>query len=529
MTDLTAIDLTALDDATLGAWALEHLKSVVAIDSASDERSDTVPSTEGQAHLADYLAGFFAELGAEVERDDFANIIATFPGRGPGASQPPVALMVHLDTARGTAALTDLNVLSSWGGDRIPYPENDRLQVDVETYPDLTAFVGQDLVYGTGKAPFGLDDKLGLTHMMTLARVLHAHSDLPHPPLLLIGRPDEEIGREEALLGLAKSLAERGVHTGFTIDGLLPYEINVENFNAAHCGLVFQKTPVAAGPWQVEVQVLGVNTHGATAKSEGHRPATRLTTEIMGALGDLRGDITPVSFECDPLRDCDATVRFRLSATTETAARTHFDALKGAVERVVQPHVCRGAGYVVGTLEAASGEAEGGIDAALQFIERFLASDGMHPISAEDSDNRQGYTQPYRIETQETGIRVDLRIRDFTPEGLEARKDHIRGQVPEGAVATFTDQYVNMAPRMAHRPELVAWPKAAAEIARVDVLERPIRGGTGVDPFLDQGTLVANLGTGYFAPESEKEFTSVQLMAGHARWLVALMGVLSAA
>ena len=45
-----------------------HLEAVVAIDSQSDERSSTVPSSEGQRRLADWLALFFAEQGASVER-----------------------------------------------------------------------------------------------------------------------------------------------------------------------------------------------------------------------------------------------------------------------------------------------------------------------------------------------------------------------------------------------------------------------------------------------------------------------------
>ena len=53
----------------------------------------------------------------------------------------------------------------------------------------------------------------------------------------------------------------------------------------------------------------------------------------------------------------------------------------------------------------------------------------------------------------------------------------------------------------------------------------PIRGGTGVDPFLNVGIAVANLGTGYFAPESEKELTSLEMLSQHARWLLALVQV----
>ena len=51
----------------------------------------------------------------------------------------------------------------------------------------------------------------------------------------------------------------------------------------------------------------------------------------------------------------------------------------------------------------------------------------------------------------------------------------------------------------------------------------------GLDvPFLDLGVAIANVGTGYFAPESEKELTSLQMMVAHARWLVALVGTAAA-
>ena len=34
---------------------------------------------------------------------------------------------------------------------------------------------------------------------------------------------------------------------------------------------------------------------------------------------------------------------------------------------------------------------------------------------------------------------------------------------------------------------------------------------------------IANLGTGYFAPETEKELTSMQVMAQHVLWLAAIL------
>ena len=90
-------------------------------------------------------------------------------------------------------------------------------------------------------------------------------------------------------------------------------------------------------------------------------------------------------------------------------------------------------------------------------------------------------------------------------------------------MVSVTEQYVNMGPRLADRPELVQWARAAGEAIGEDVRTLPIRGGTGVDPFLDAGVAVANLGTGYFAPESEKELTSLEMLVGHAKWLLALV------
>ena len=40
---------------------------------------------------------------------------------------------------------------------------------------------------------------------------------------------------------------------------------------------------------------------------------------------------------------------------------------------------------------------------------------------------------------------------------------------------------------------------------------------------------LATVGTGYFAPESEKELTTIQHMVGHAKWLFALVQVIAAA
>ncbi len=486
----------------LPTLSLKHLEATVAIDSQSDEDSLTLPTTEGQKVLANYLASFYAELGATIERDEHANVIASFAARNSDAA--PVALMVHLDTARGTQAIPQLH-RTAWDGTPLRYPRNANLQVDLETYPSAAEFKDQTLVHGPGDFPFGLDDKLGLSHCMTLATLLARDTSIPHPPLLFIGRPDEEVGRMEAVVGLAGLLAERGVRFGYTIDGILPYEVNVENFNAAAASVWFPSRPVApARGWRVHLG--GVNTHGATAKAEGYRSGTR-----FGAALVARG-VQVVGFQSDALRDCDAELL------------VHGDDPSPVVREVMEAHLGRGASFSVEEVQLRAGdEAAGDL---LRWVADFQDSAPGFTLLSEDSQDRDGYSNPYRGRRDGEALRLDIRIRDFSRDGLQRLIEHVLAQA-DARRCEHHHQYVNMGPRLADHPQLVELAVQAGRAAGVVVRNQPIRGGTGVDPFLDAGVPIANLGTGYFAPESEKEFTSLEMMAGHARWLLELVKLLA--
>ncbi|MCA9661137.1 MAG: hypothetical protein KC486_22540 [Myxococcales bacterium] len=506
-------------DDQLAQLSLRHLEEVVAIDSQSDESSATIPTTEGQKILADRVAAFHRALGATVERDGAANVIASYPGRGRGVDRAPIAFMVHLDTARGTAAVPELQLCRGWEGDPVPFPKNPGIRVDLATYPAMNAFAGHDLVHGPGDRPFGLDDKLGLAHCMTAAALLAESPELDRPPLLFIGRPDEEVGRDEAVVELAATLAERGVRWGYTVDGILPYEINVENFNAAMAGVTFparEARVLVAAPRPWIARIGGVNTHGATAAAEGHRPATRLAAEWQAALDPA--EVAIARFTSDALRDCDAEVRLWIAEGAEERVRA-------ALAAVMEPHLSRGASYSLEPGEVRS--ADGSAEDMLRWVHHFLASDPGFTIAAEDSAGRDGYSQPFRARPlPEGGVRLDVRLRDFDPDRLNRRIAHVEGLAGERPVEVKR-QYVNMGPQLAEHPGLAEAAARAGAAAGVATVVQPIRGGTGVDPFLARGIPIANLGTGYFAPESEKELTSLEMMAGHARWLLALIADLA--
>ncbi len=498
----------------LAQRTFKHLQDVVRIESASDEASHSIPSTEGQVELAKSLAEFFRAQGGTVEFDRHSNVIATFAGRGALADSSPIALMVHLDTARGTHAVESLSVVENWDGTRIPYPENDAIQVTTETYPWLERMLGLSVVYGPGDAPFGLDDKLGMAHLMTVA-TMAAEAEEDHVPFILICRPDEEIGRHAALEDLAKMLAARGIRHGFTIDGLDPYEVNLENFNASVVSTTFPTRSYKYEGSGIRAEIGGVNTHGATAKAEQHRMALRFVAEALESVADSA--ILVASYTADELRDCDATVVF----TTPTTADQ--ERLVAALNEVVGPHIVRGASLQIEQVSDVVVTDASTHDGAL-WVGAFAKSAPGFPLLAENSDARQGYSHPYMLAANDAGSSVTIRVRDFDMPGLEARERHIQTQAG-GRPCEVTRQYVNMGPEIMKEPCLKEWALAAGKAVDVQSEIRPIRGGTGVDPLLDEGVYVANLGTGYFAPESEKELTCLEWMGGHAAWIFQLLTV----
>jgi di/tripeptidase len=428
--------------------------------------------------------------------------------------------MVHMDTAEGTEAVPQLLSVPAWDGSRIEYPRGPHLNVSAEGYEATRYFLGQDVLHGPGAAPVGLDDKLGMCELMTLARVLAENPAIPHGEVLLVFRPDEEIGRMEAVESLADTLHARGVTRGYTVDGITPFEVNVANFNASAGHVSVLGSPVDFEGDLLSLRLYGVKSHGATAKAEGYLNATTVFAQVMAELGD-RGDLLPIGFESDPLAETNARIDFCVAS-----AEAREDLL-ASFKRHLEPHVWRGAQLeTIRPVDNGYVETDG-LQTVARLLNTFLSIEGPTPVLSEDSEGYEGYSNPHFIRREDGAWTLSFRLRDFDPAGLAAREDHVRRAatavgLPEADV-TITRQYINMGPALEAYPELVEWPLKALVPLGKEARQDPIRGGTGVDPFLQRGIPVANLGTGYFAPESEKELTSRQSIASHSLWLVYLV------
>jgi len=517
-------------DELIGVWAVENLTAVVAVDSQSDELSASIPSTPGQRALADHLRSFFAGLGCATSIDQHANVLVELPATATRRDVPTIVLMCHLDTSKGTQAVPRLEEVPAWNGERLPYRDNRHLEVSVQRYPSLTEYIGHDILCGPGRAPIGLDNKVGMAEIMTLVQLLVRHPELARPPLLIVCRPDEEIGRMGAVEALAEDLARRGVSYGFTIDGHEPFEINVENFNASRADVTIAGQPHpldSAHSWEaLSIKLTGCKTHGATARSEGHLNSTTIFAELVGRFAD-RADLFPLSFTTNPEAETDAGMTWLVGAGTGAE-----EALTRGLSTILAPHQWRGASWQLTSRQPHPGGsvADGPLRAA-NLLRTVLSTPGPQPLLPEESDHFDGYSNPYSIApgpAPGTWV-VTWRLRDFSPETLRAREVHVQRTAEHLGYATaITHQYVNMGPALRAFPHLIDLPTRAARALGEEPQVRPIRGGTGVDPFLEVSIPIANLGTGYFGLESEKEFTSRQQLTRHVRWLATLMGLCAA-
>ena len=522
-------------------FALHNLEAVVAIDSCSDENSTHVPSTEGQMQLAQHLVKRFEILGAQVQLDSYANVIAYYPGQGQGEKKDPLVFMVHLDTAMGTQALPCLNTHEQWDGSPLQFSSADAPLVSLKIYPHLRHFLDQTLVYGSGKAPFGLDDKLGLTHLLSLAWLIQDQQISDYPPLYFVARPDEEIGRDDALIALSEKLAQWGVKRGYTVDGIEPFEVNLANFNAAQFTYQFPcvlpanpSSPVDTQKLQqgipIRLKIKGINTHGATAKVEGHRSALRFVCELWHQFKAYKDQsIRYCDFIVDDACDCHAEC---VIWTADLACAAYA---KKVCQDLIQPHYDRGARIdfteYIAKDPSQTLMADTQLESCLVALHTLMFEEPLSiddPMWAEDSSDWQGYTQPFTLlKTASQQWTLKFRVRDFSTSGLEQRIKrliqwaqsitHLQGE------SQWHHQYQNMYTVLQKAPELVRWAENAGHMIQQESKVLPIRGGTGIDPFLQHDILLANLGTGYFAPESEKEFTSTQMMYLHALWLAEIV------
>ena len=170
-------------------------------------------------------------------------------------------------------------------------------------------------------------------------------------------------------------------------------------------------------------------------------------------------------------------------------------------------------------VEVHPGYAYGMLENASRAIGQFV---GKLPVgeAPETTKERQGYIHPIEIGGNASEAYVRLIIRSFEMDEIE-RYHHLLEEMVESLKPeyphskfelTWKESYRNMKEQLDKHPELVKYAHRAMEMTGIDVLRKPIRGGTDGARLSFMGIPTPNIFAGGVNFHSKREFVPVQVM-----------------
>lgn len=222
----------------------ERFLKYVRFDTQSDDRSQSVPSTEKQLALGRELVKELQEMGAdEAQMDEHGYVTATIPSNLERET-PVLGLIAHMDTAADfSGAGVNARIVKNYDGGEILLNQASGMALRPEEFPAMRACMGEDLIVTDGTTLLGGDDKAGVAEIMAAAGRLLQDSSIPHGRIRIAFTPDEEIGRGTDFFDVKAF----GADVAYTVDGGALGELEYENFNAAYARLVFRGVSIHPG------------------------------------------------------------------------------------------------------------------------------------------------------------------------------------------------------------------------------------------------------------------------------------------
>lgn len=221
----------------------ERFLKYVAINTRSDENSDTFPSTAVQWNLLNALVEEMKLLGLQdVTIDKYGYAMGTIPATPGKENAPVIGFLAHVDTAPDMSGENVRpRIIENYDGKDIVL--NNALTMRVADFPELSRFVGHTLIHTDGTTLLGADDKAGVAEIMTAAEYLISHPEVEHGKIRIGFTPDEEIGRGVDFFDVKAF----GADFAYTMDGGYEGELEYENFNAASAKIAIQGRNVHPG------------------------------------------------------------------------------------------------------------------------------------------------------------------------------------------------------------------------------------------------------------------------------------------
>ena len=216
----------------------------VKFDTQSDELTNMTPSSPGQMEFAKYLKAVLLGMGLEdVTLDDYGYLFATLPANT-DKDVPVVGFIAHMDTSPDMSGRhVNPRIVRNYDGTPIVLNEAEGVILGPDEFPELSGYVGNDLIVTDGTTLLGADDKAGIAEIITAVAYLQSHPEIKHGKIRIGFNPDEEIG-----LGAHKFDVEKfGCDFAYTMDGGAIGELEYENFNAASAKVTIKGRNVHPG------------------------------------------------------------------------------------------------------------------------------------------------------------------------------------------------------------------------------------------------------------------------------------------
>lgn len=247
----------------------------VTVDTRSDERSTSSPSTEGQLVLMRALVDELRAIGSvDASLDEHGYVMATIPATI-DKDVPVIGFVAHVDTSPEVSG-TDVRpiVHERYDGRDLVLPDEPSSVLRLSENPELGDQMGNEIITASGSTLLGADDKAGVAEIVAAAEHLMAHPEIPHGRIRIAFTPDEEIGRGTAHFDVARF----GARFAYTLDGGSRGDLEIENFSADAMTLTFN----------------GVNFHPGWAKGR-MVSALKLAAEFIHRLP--RNGLSPETTE----------------------------------------------------------------------------------------------------------------------------------------------------------------------------------------------------------------------------------------
>ena len=222
---------------------LDKFLRYVAVETTSNEDSETQPSSEKELVLLRLLRDELNKMGIKAELDEYGYVMATIPANT-RKKIPAIGFIAHVDTAPDASG-KDIKpqIIKKWDGKDIVLNKKKNIVLRTAEFPEMLQYKGQTMITTDGTTLLGADDKAGVAEIMWAAQYLMEHPEFKHGEIKIGFTPDEEIGR-----GVVKFDVEKfGARYAYTMDGGEIGELEYENFNAAGAKIHIQGSNIHPG------------------------------------------------------------------------------------------------------------------------------------------------------------------------------------------------------------------------------------------------------------------------------------------